>query len=181
MEPKHYTLLYKKAPVQTVIPTTGGFVFTPDANKPDQPDTDAVETNTYDRTPSLIEITYLHKKIRDKLKQYLIDLYGHCVDSETPTGAGTQIDLVRDENARYIFYEIKTYNSLRLCIREALGQLLEYTHWPSADNADELIIVSHNRITADAAQYLDHLRKIYKIRLYYQQFVWENRFLSEKF
>lgn len=181
-EPKHYTLLYKKAPVQTVIPVNGAFAFTPDTDEPDdEPSADEVETNTYDHTPGPIEISYLHKKIRDTLKKYLIHLYGCCINKESPTGQGTQIDLVREENSRYIFYEIKTYNSLRLCIREALGQLLEYSHWPGSDNAHELIIVSHNRITDEARQYLDHLRKTYKIRLYYQQFVWEDQFLSEKY
>lgn len=210
-EPKHYTLLYKKGAIETLIPTTGNFIFIPDTNdqnvehpssgkstsgnpangKPttEDPDTAApedtdhsdLEISAYERIPGPIEIVWLHKKIRDRLKAFLIRQHGKCVAKEHPTGFGTLIDLVRKEGTRNIFYEIKTYNSLKLCIREALGQILEYSHWPGADHADELIIVSHNKMTDEARQYLKHLRDKYNICLYYQQFLWEEQSLSEKF
>jgi hypothetical protein len=50
-----------------------------------------------------------------------------------PTGG--RIDLVVRTGEGYEFYEIKTYGSARACIREAIGQLLEYAMWPGAEPA----------------------------------------------
>jgi len=180
-ETQRYTLLHKRAPVQTVIPVNRPFAFTPEIGDNDEPETDEIETTTYERAPGPVEIPFLHKKIRDTLKQYFNELYGPCVRRETDTGQGTRVDLVREENSRYIFYEIKVYNSIRLCIREALGQLLEYSHWSGVNNAHELIIISHNLIDDETKQYMEHLRKTYNVPVHYQQFLWENKFLSEKY
>lgn len=66
----------------------------------------------------------------------------------------TSIDLVVWKPAGFVFYEIKISKSLRKCLREAIPQLLEYAFWPSADRATELVVVSPNKPTKDAKDYL---------------------------
>jgi hypothetical protein len=93
------------------------------------------------------------------------------VGSEVQTGFGSAVDLVvQEDGPSYIFYEIKTHYSARLCIREALGQLLEYAFYPNGENAKELIIVSDNALTSEAAQYLANLRARFKLPIRYQRY-----------
>ena len=69
-----------------------------------------------------------------------------------------------------IFFEIKTAQTVRSAIREALGQLLEYNHYPNEKKADKLIIVTKLEPEKADVQYLNYLRETYKIPVYYQYF-----------
>lgn len=91
------------------------------------------------------------------------------------------IDLVRKEGEKVIFYEIKTYYNLKSCIREAVGQVLEYAFWPGVENADELIVVSQNKVSHECKVYLKKLRDKYGLPIYYQHFDLDTNQLSEKY
>ena len=68
------------------------------------------------------------------------------------------------------FYEIKTGTSVRASIRQAIPQLLEYAYWSAEKRADELVIVSHLKITGAAKKYLKFLRDQFNVPLSYKQF-----------
>lgn len=59
---------------------------------------------------------------------------------------------------------------VKAAIREAMGQLLEYNHYPNNNKADKLIIVTAHEPEKEDMQYLLGLRTIYHIPVYYQQF-----------
>lgn len=80
---------------------------------------------------------------------------------------------------RYWFYEIKTALSARACIREALAQLLEYSYWPRAQEAERLIIVGEPALDAEASAFLDRLRERFAVPIYYQQFLMDRGSLVE--
>jgi hypothetical protein len=104
------------------------------------------------------------------------------VTSEHPDFAGGRIDIVVNNNNEYIFYEIKTYTSLKASIREAIGQLMEYALWPNGKRAKELIVVTQMQCDIeDAKVYFAHLRDMYGLSLYYQWYDFEKRILSEKY
>lgn len=65
------------------------------------------------------------------------------------------------------FLEIKPADSAREAIRLALGQLLEYAHYPKADRADNLVVVSDAAPGADDRRYIQTLRQRYGIPLRY--------------
>ncbi len=116
------------------------------------------------------EATALHSEIQNKLHTYLSSKYGEeSVGSEIDSGIGTWIDLVLKFEDQIFFYEIKTDTSVRICIREALPQLLEYAYWPNRERAKKLIIVSQNKITKQGKTYLEHLRTKFNIPIFYQQ------------
>ena len=48
------------------------------------------------------------------------------VGAENASGIGTRIDVLVRRGNEYWFYEIKTAQSPRACLRQAVGQLLEY-------------------------------------------------------
>ncbi|MCX8530863.1 hypothetical protein [Chryseobacterium luquanense] len=145
---------------------------------------DGVGKTTYYREPKAIEITFVHKAISDGLKCELIRKFGEKnVSAENGAGYGNNsIDMVVKCEDHYIFYEIKAYNSSRSCIREALGQLLEYSCWINNATAAKLVVVSQKLgDTDDSIKYVQHLRSLYSLPIYFQTYDLVTKELSPEF
>lgn len=85
------------------------------------------------------------------------------------------VDLkVRTSNVR-IYFEIKTDSSAKICLRNGIGQLLEYSMYPEEERADQLVVVGDAPVTTDDIAYLNHLRSRCSIPVFYAQFNWETR------
>ncbi len=148
--------------------STVGFKFRASA-----PPTDMPETIVRRFAHREVEHPHWHGKIQEGLYQWLKVQHGaERVASEQPTGAGgSRIDLVvRTGPNEYTFYEIKTFNSLMICIRTAIGQLMEYAFFPTGCQASQLVIVSHHRPEESALRYLENLRDRTGLPIYYGYF-----------
>lgn len=77
-----------------------------------------------------------------------------------------------------IFYELKTSDA-KQAMRLAIGQLLEYCHYNDKTGADKLIIITKYPPTANDITYIQKLRKLYNLPIYYQQFDMEQKVLLE--
>ena len=77
------------------------------------------------------------------------------------------------------FFEIKT-NTARLSIREALGQILEYSDYPCVSNASKLIIISVKPLDSLDLKYMQHLRSKYHIPVWYRYFSFEDETLGDE-
>jgi hypothetical protein len=64
---------------------------------------------------------------------------------------------------------VKTATSARACIREAIGQLLEYSLWPEAQFASRLVVVGEAALDEVATQYLANLKSYFNLPLEYEQ------------
>ena len=120
--------------------------------------------------PGVVELPSLHNQVQDHLVKYLETKFPkHRVVREVRIREhGTSIDVVRERpDKRRTFYEVKVLPTLRACILEALGQLLEYAHWPSESLATELVIVSHHESDPEVAAYLTKLGEAYGLHLGY--------------
>jgi len=147
------------------VASVGTFTFRPGhARRAAEPVSRAASSRT--------QVNQLHNEIQNRLYDFLCNTIGSsAVGTENATGSGTAIDLVTATSEEgCTFYEIKTADSVRACIRQAIPQLLEYAYWPSADRAARLIVVSHHRPTREAMMYLRSLRDKFGIPIYYQQF-----------
>ena len=104
---------------------------------------------------SSLEVDLLHNRIQTDLYGYLHDIYGHNVQTERPAGGRTSIDIsVRHLlEGSYSLYEIKTSPSAKQCIREAIGQLLEYAHFHNKDLLKELVVVGPGKLSDDCNKY----------------------------
>ncbi|SAL24686.1 hypothetical protein AWB71_01332 [Caballeronia peredens] len=91
------------------------------------------------------------------------------------------VDLKIDLPGHMTFIEIKTASTAKRCIREALGQVLEYSCYSNKQLADELLVVGEAAPNDEDKKYLIHLRKHFKLPLYYSQFLWEKSDLDEKY
>jgi hypothetical protein len=139
-------------------------------------------TSNYVREKREVEIKLLHKQISRSLTKYLVSIYGSInVRAEHPVRSSQKrIDLLVRTKCQYYFYEIKTYLSIKTSIREALGQLLEYTFDIGVVQPVEMIIISHIPADDSIVKYMEFLRESYKMPLYYQCFDIKTFFLSEK-
>ncbi|MCI0549777.1 MAG: hypothetical protein L0287_02350, partial [Anaerolineae bacterium] len=107
---------------------------------------------------------------------YLKNYYG-----EGSVGYENQfVDLVVRANGRTIYYEIKTESTVKKCVRLAIGQLLEYAHFPNEHRADKLVI-GESFPTKDDIQYLEFLRRAYSLPVYYQQYQVSSNTLSQEY
>ena len=87
----------------------------------------------------------------------------------------------KDKSGKKVFFELKTAQTVKSAIREALGQLLEYNHYPNTNKADKLIIVTKYEPEDEDIQYLTGLRLIYKIPAFYQYFDMAKKELSKEY
>ncbi len=70
-------------------------------------------------------------------------------------------------NDEWHYYEIKT-STARLCIREALGQILEYTHYNCQQHVTNLFIIGQYKPSDREINYISLLRQLYNLPIYYQ-------------
>lgn len=117
-----------------------------------------------------IDVDLRHNAMQQKLYDLLVGELGQeNVGTELMTGNGTRVDVVAQRERRYWFYEIKTFHSGRACIRDAIGQLLEYSHWPNGTAAEKFVVVGENPLDSDGEQYIETLRARYSLPIDYLQ------------
>ncbi len=117
-----------------------------------------------------IERDLRHNELQKVLYRRLVNEFGkESVGTEIQGKNGTSIDVVVRRRRAYWFYEIKTAESPRACIREAMGQLLEYAFWPGAQGAVRLIIAGECALDKDGKDYLRYLNKRFALPLEYEQ------------
>jgi hypothetical protein len=105
---------------------------------------------------------------------------GFKVGTENPSGNGGRIDaVVKMKEDAFWFYEIKVASSARACIREALAQLLEYSHWPGGQVAEKLLIIGEPEADEETVRYLTDLHKKFRLPIYYQKLDPKNRLLGK--
>jgi hypothetical protein len=116
------------------------------------------------------EANLRHNLTSSLLEQALIAEYGKDnVRSRSPTADGTEIDaVVRLPSGLFQIYEIKEEKTAKLCIREGLGQLLEYAKSPGMTAAG-ITVVGTVPPTREDALYLDRLNKDHCLNINYRQ------------
>lgn len=122
-------------------------------------------------------MTFQHNQLSNEFERYLKDNGYTCVVTDEDF-----VDIkATDNKGKKIFFELKTATSVKLAIRQAIGQLLEYNHYPNKSKADKLIIVTIHEPEKEDMQYLMGLRTIYNIPVWYQWFDMDNKVLSQEY
>lgn len=170
MEPNvktsYYTSLYN---LKTIFKSGYHFIFQ-SGFRTEETEIDA--RDGYSRHP---HISKRHPVIMKTLYDHLVKEYGKDnVGTENLTPVGTEIDIVTKHVNEYDLYEVKTTSDIRLCIREALSQLLEYGLYHTDIKVRNYYIVGSIGLTADAQNYLNTLRDKYHIPISYIQVDAEN-------
>jgi len=125
-------------------------------------------------SPSSYLMALHHNELQNAMVDYLkTDNNNKSVATEV-SNVDITVKTVAGEN---IFYELKT-SDVKLAIRLAMGQLLEYCHYTNKTKADKLIIVTKYTPSSNDIAYMERLRTLYQMPIYYQQFDMDKKQLS---
>ncbi len=102
------------------------------------------------------------------------------VGTENDLGYQTKVDIVVKTKNSFIFYEIKTSQTAKAAIREAIGQIIEYAYWPDQKNAEKLVIVAPPSATDETKIYITRLRKKFNLPIFYQEYDVKNNILKDE-
>ena len=120
-----------------------------------------------------------HDKLQNAIWELLRNEYKN--EYKTVIIEKDRVDIkARTHSDKWHYFEIKTDNP-KLSIRNALGQILEYSYWPDAERADKLIIVSDSEPDSAVKKYLAHIRRKFNIPVYYRFFNFQSNVLSDDF
>lgn len=154
------------------------FQFTPGGNT-----NITTEDSSAFRSNPGYQIKHLHNEISLALYEYLGKENGwKNVAREHPIHkCNGSADIILQRPSGLVFFEIKTYNTWKACVREAVGQLLEYNFFPTGKRAMEMVVVSSMLPSEQEQAYLENLRKELRLPLFYQCFDLESVTLSKKY
>ena len=144
----------------------GPFEFKPDESSSSRP---TVSRPRSRRIAGEFDVSHRHDDLQAALKQQLNAESGVQVATELKDGRGGRIDLVACRNGELEFYEIKTGTTAKQCVRDALGQLLEYAYRAPAIRPKKLFVVGERLMDSDTEEYLRLLRDELCIPIWYQQ------------
>lgn len=122
--------------------------------------------NTRIIIPSLDrEISGEHGKLQNLLRELLLKLEFNDVLFERDF---FDVSGKSFSGKKYCF-EVKSHNDIRYVIRYAVGQLLEYTHWPpkSDFSPTEILIAGKVPLNNSATKYLEEINKTYNLNIGY--------------
>ncbi|MFH1061947.1 MAG: hypothetical protein V1747_03560 [Candidatus Omnitrophota bacterium] len=126
-----------------------------------------------------VEYDPYHSKMQNALTLLLREQYKHeYVNVQEEKG---RIDIkARTLENEWHYFEIKT-EMPKLCIRQALGQIMEYAYWPDIERAKKLIIIGDSFPDDDTKSYMKYIRENFSIPVVYRCFDMERKALSEDF
>lgn len=117
-----------------------------------------------------LDVELRHRALQAKLCAELVAEFGDgCVGSEHPAPGGGMIDVIVRTSAVRTLFEIKTASTARACIREALGQVLDYACWPGGPPVDRVVVVGPEPPTAVETAYLERLNQRFPVPLEYRR------------
>ena len=117
-----------------------------------------------------IQIDPLHKKIQNAVSEILKGQYTKIQLETNPEDAEDQrIDIkgFSKKEQEWHFFEVKTVSAKR-CIREALGQILEYAHYPNVNRAKKFFIIGPEPPDENDKAYMQLLRNTYKMPIWFR-------------
>lgn len=126
-----------------------------------------------------VEYDPYHSKMQNALKKILQKSYKDeydkvCIEK-------SRIDIkARTKSKKWHYFEIKT-DTPKICIRGALGQIMEYAYWPESERAEKLIIIGDTSPDNDAKRYIQHIRDKFHIPVYYRSLDIDRKVLSRDF
>jgi hypothetical protein len=124
---------------------------------------------TATRSEAVLDVNLRHRILQEALVAQLQRELGSDRAGAEQGPGGVRIDVLARSDIGWRYYEIKTGGSARACIREALGQLLEYAYWGGREPVVQLIVAGEPELDSEAAHYLERLRARFNLPIAYHQ------------
>ena len=126
---------------------------------------------TMSRLAMEIEVDLRHNALQTELVRVLEGKFPkEHIHTEFDVAGSGRVDVAIETDEGFLFCEIKIAPHARAALRQAIGQLVEYTHWTAESRATRWWVVSEPHPTVDEISYLKFLREKYGIPLYYRWF-----------
>lgn len=145
-----------------------------------------LDTSTIRRTTKegTILVDPLHKKIQNAVAEILKDQYVHIYleKGDTSLSGGQRIDMKGKHisTGEWHYFEIKT-SSAKQSIRDAFGQILEYSHYDHmSTRAAKLFIIGPEKPDDKDAAYLRKLRDMYNLPVWFRWYSFQENKLFEE-
>jgi hypothetical protein len=125
-----------------------------------------------------------HADITNDLHDYLtqsIEYKSFDISTEKTRICNNLVDCAAKNQNNYILFEVKTANSVLACIRQALGQIIEYALLDTSLDIKKLIIIGPVIPSENDLKYFQNLKEKLKLPLQYWSYSFEEENLSEKF
>ncbi len=127
----------------------------------------AEEADSRSCSPEMVKVQHLHNDLMRRLFYQLCQQYGvENVGTENHIGT-KKIDVVVRTGEGFNIYEIKTGKDPRSCVREAMGQILDYAFFECEDVIHKMIIVGAAQETKEVSTYLAKFREKNALEIYY--------------
>ena len=142
--------------------------------------TSIVRTNKFGET--LIDPR--HKKIQNAVVELLKDKYINlCLEKgEESLTSGQRVDIkgIYKKTNEWHYFEVKT-SSAKQSIREALGQILEYSLYDNKSaRATKLYIIGPEKPNEKDTEYIKKLREMYNLPIWFRWFSFEDNKLHDE-
>ncbi len=118
-----------------------------------------------------------HNKIQNVLSKLLKEGGKYRNIKVEEKNVDVQADYIVDGAVH--FFEIKT-DTPKNNVRQAIGQLFEYSMYPDKQIAEKLIIVGDTEPTNEVKRYIQHLRNKTRLNLYYRWVDMDRELLSDE-
>lgn len=125
-----------------------------------------------------------HTDISEDLYDYLhkvLEISKDFISIENSRVSGRIIDGTIIDSNKYTFFEIKTHSYALANIRDAIGQLLEYSHLDPKIKIEKLVIIGPAIMNKFEEEYLNRIRNSIKLKLEYWAYMVNEKQLKSKF
>lgn len=123
---------------------------------------------------SAVKVNQVHNIIQNHFIRFLDEKYPNTVKGER-----NRIDAYRETLDEVHIYEIKPYENVFSCIRDGIGQLLDYSHNYKSKKAIRIYIVGPNKPNEKDLKFINAIRTNLKIQFSYIAFDYANHNLIE--
>lgn len=129
-----------------------------------------------------VDVRLRHNYLQSLIHPVLAREFGdENVGTEQRSASGGEIDFVIRRGSEWILAELKVSSLARWCIRDAVGQLLEYGYLKESNPPSELWVFGVGACTGEDEAYLEVLRSKLGVPLFYRQFNENKGNLSPRF
>ena len=127
----------------------------------------AKQEGLYERGPiSAVQVRRIHNEIQNKFIFYLKQAYPQDIIN----GEKTWIDAQRETSSDVFIYEIKPSISVYACIREGIGQLLDYHHQHPTKKPKKILIVGQSEPEDRDLSFIENIKSNLQIPFTYLAF-----------
>ncbi|MEC4005873.1 hypothetical protein OX283_014480 [Flavobacterium sp. SUN052] len=124
---------------------------------------------------SSVKVNLTHNIIQNSFIKFLKNNY----PNENVKGERNRIDALRETASEVHIYEIKPYENVFTCIREGIGQLLDYSHQYKTTKEIKIYIVGPNEPNQKDLKFIDAIRDNLKIPFCYISYNHSSKILNK--